>query len=206
MRFIDDSNIDNKKEYFDILKDFLSKKMLLILAFHLSNRDERHNKYIQLINDYQFLENFDLILLEVLFIRNIGISLGDEFLYESIYKFIVKDDFIDARNYVNTLLFDIYKPVIKFNGGEEFYDFEDDKVEFEYGFLHDFMIGKLEKKEDVLFNYIQNGKITRCKMSSLLFVILKTFEKDAFKGNIGYTNSHLMYKEFINYTHFKNNL
>lgn len=59
-------NIDN--EYSSLLRSFISRKMLVILAYHLCNIEEQYREYINYINEFCFLEHLDLTDLEFRFI------------------------------------------------------------------------------------------------------------------------------------------
>lgn len=203
MRFIDNSDVSNKKEYFGILRSFLSKKILLILAFHLSKRDPSYEKYVGFIDDYGFLEHLDLISLEVLFLKNIGATLEGEVIYEKIYKACNYND----PNYVNVALDDIYICGEDFdiNDDGDAISFKNSEVESNYSLLSEMMLGKIQKKE-IFLHYIDVEIIDKNKVSALLFEILNTFKSSAFGKNLGYTNSHLIYKEFINYASYKDSL
>lgn len=59
-------NVDN--EYSSLLRSFLSRKILIILAYHLCDRGKQYSDYINYINEFSFLEHLDLDDLEFRFI------------------------------------------------------------------------------------------------------------------------------------------
>lgn len=63
-------NIDlNKdKEYSSFLRSFLSRKILVILAFNICNREKQYERYIECINKLSFFEHLNLDELEYRFI------------------------------------------------------------------------------------------------------------------------------------------
>lgn len=61
-------NINN--EYSGLLRSFLSRKILLILAYHLCDREEQYNDYIYYINEFNFLEHLNLSDIEFRFLSS----------------------------------------------------------------------------------------------------------------------------------------
>ena len=59
-------------EYSGLLRSFLSRKMLVILAFNICNREEQYGKYIDCINKLFFFEHLSLDELELRFISFIS--------------------------------------------------------------------------------------------------------------------------------------
>lgn len=201
MKFIDDSNMDDKKYYFGILRSYLSKKLLVILAFHLCKREQSYSRYIEFINEYKLLEHLDLISLEVLFLKNLKCTLEGRDVYEKLYKSCRYKD----PNYPNVALSEIYTIFEDFDldGEGNIIEFRDDGVEKNYKLLYELLLGKTEYKE-VFLEYIDISpeEIDKTKVRGLLFEILNTFKPQAFRDNLGYTESHFIYEKFINYTRY----
>lgn len=81
-----------KNEYSSLLRSFLSRKLLVILAYHLCKRndDESYNIYIKLINDFSFFEHIDLFSLEINFISH-SVEVSESFIYEILSNVNKKD-------------------------------------------------------------------------------------------------------------------
>ncbi|WGE73410.1 putative phage abortive infection protein [Actinobacillus equuli subsp. haemolyticus] len=90
LRFIDknkDFNVNN--EYSSLLRSFLSRKILLILAVHLCKRENQYDKYIFLINEFSFFEHLDIDSLEFDFLS--CITGFDSKLIKNNFKLYVKE-------------------------------------------------------------------------------------------------------------------
>jgi hypothetical protein len=205
MKFIDDSNMDNKGDYFGILRSYLSKKLLVILAFHLCKREQSYSRYIGFINEYKLLEHLDLISLEVLFLKNLKCTLDGEGIYEKLYKSCRYRDL----NYPSVALSEIYTMFEDFelDGEGNITQFKNDEVEKNYNLLYKLLLSKTEYKE-VFLEYIDISpeEIDETKVRGLLFEILNTFDPEAFRDNLGYTKSHFIYEKFINHTRYQDSI
>ncbi|EJP28366.1 hypothetical protein HMPREF1128_1992 [Haemophilus sputorum HK 2154] len=61
-------DLNKDKEYSGFLRSFLSRKMLVILAFNICNREKQYERYIECINKLSFFEHLNLDELEYRFI------------------------------------------------------------------------------------------------------------------------------------------
>lgn len=77
-------NINN--EYSGLLRSFLSRKILLILAYHLCDREEQYNDYIHYVNEFHFLEHLNLTDLEFRFLSGLT-GFDKEELYTNFLKY-----------------------------------------------------------------------------------------------------------------------
>ena len=61
-------DLNKDKEYSGFLRSFLSRKILVILAFNICNREKQYERYIECINKLSFFEHLNLDELEYRFI------------------------------------------------------------------------------------------------------------------------------------------
>lgn len=61
-------DLNKDKEYSGFLRSFLSRKILVILAFNICNRDKQYERYIECINKLSLFEHLNLDELEYRFI------------------------------------------------------------------------------------------------------------------------------------------
>lgn len=61
-------DLNKDKEYSGFLRSFLSRKILVILAFNICNREKQYERYIEYINKLSFFEHLNLDELEYRFI------------------------------------------------------------------------------------------------------------------------------------------
>lgn len=168
-------NVDN--EYSSLLRSFLSRKVLLILAYHLCERDDSFNEYISLVNKFHFLEHIDFHPLEANFV-SCNLDLPYPCLYEALrnnmtYKEFLNTDEMDWQIRSGRL----------------------DERGIDLGVIENFFILRNESKEVPIFNYHGESDI---KIPADIFIfILRTFNDEAFKGNKNYNRIKINYKNFI---------
>lgn len=65
LKYIEENNnLNVNLKYSSLLRSFLSRKMVVILAYHLCGRNNTYGKYIELINKFHFLEHINIDMLE----------------------------------------------------------------------------------------------------------------------------------------------
>lgn len=168
-------NIDN--EYSSLLRSFLSRKVLLVLAYHLCERDDSFNEYISLVNKFHFLEHLDFYSLEANFI-SCNLHIPYKYLYEPLRNNMTYNEFVNANEiYWNALSRNLEKNNVSLSMVEIFFN------------------QRYENKEVSIFNYHGESDV---KIPADIFIfILRTFNDEAFKGNKNYNRIKINYKKFI---------
>ncbi|AWI51943.1 hypothetical protein DDU33_00315 [Actinobacillus porcitonsillarum] len=191
LRFIHNNNILNiNNEYSGLLRSFLSRKLLVILAFHLCYRDKSYNEFIKYINEFGFLEHIDLIYLESLMLSKTMNNISQEIIYQNILELdsldecklnclissldnsggrvVIMNDV--SRNLVRSpSLLECYRTILNVKRLNEQLDVTSLNSEFNSDFF----------------------------FSSLFLAIIKRFDKRAFTGNKHIEQILLYYKRYL---------
>lgn len=190
-----DKNIkyNNNNEYSSLLRSFISRKLIVILVYHLCKREEdpSYKDYINFINKFSFLEHVDLVSLEVNFIAN-SVEANEEFIF-------------DILNNLNDRDFNVIKDDIEYHFFGFTYDSYDEnkdplprpieaqRVEL----LQEIIAAKKECKE---LEFENNSEVINANFydyKNIFIYMLSLFDELAFKNNIFYRNMYITYRKFI---------
>lgn len=168
-------NVDN--EYSSLLRSFLSRKVLLVLAYHLCERDDSFNEYISLVNKFHFLEHLDFHSLELNFV-SCNLRIPYNYLYEPLRNNMAYNEFVNAnKKYWSSLSRHLLENNIDLSMVENFFN-------------------QRNKNKEIPTFCCKNNPDTKISADILIF-ILKTFTDDAFMGNKNYNRIKINYKNFI---------
>ena len=187
LKFIyENGELNNKNNYSSLLRSFISNKLLVVLSYHLSNRDDSYRNYIEYINRFSFLEHVNFIDLELEFIHQVS-RVEKEALYDLVFK---------GESY----LFDALK------SGELIPD-DIDSYDREI-FLKEIIQSKQEncpiiykKFMGLNLGYVKEGKSVKAELKyedNIIFHILKNFSLSAFGKNKEYGELIVRYKNIVN--------
>lgn len=168
-------NVDN--EYSSLLRSFLSRKVLLVLAYHLCERDDSFDEYILLVNKFHFLEHLDFHSLEANFV-SCNLRIPYNYLYEPLKNNMTYNDFINT---------DKMEWYVRSGHIEE--------RDINLSMVESFFTTRNEKKEIPMFGYHEKSALKT--PADIFILILRTFNDDAFKGNRNYNRIKINYKNFI---------
>lgn len=186
LRFIsENSELNYKNNYSSLLRSFLSHKLLVVLSYHLSDRDGSYGDYIKYVNNFSFLEHINFIDLELEFIHQLtGVD------KETLYDLFLKNEkcLRDALE-KSELLRD---------------DFDSS---FSESFLKEVIQSKQERRS-ITYKYFMRLDLKCVKdrtylkaelkyEDNIFFQILKTFSLSAFGKNKEYAELILTYQNIV---------
>lgn len=168
-------NIDN--EYSSLIRSFLSRKMLLILAYHLCDRDESYNNFKLYIKEFSFLEHMDFAEIEKSFINFAIFNLFDDEIVISNISYIFE-------NYNSKSVSELMSHI--------------DKSGNFCGDSHEFIKKIILSKKGLSFDKPLMKDIHFEGVQSHLFIhILNNFHKDCFLGNRIAESAYITYTDLI---------
>ncbi len=186
LKFIsENSELNYKNNYSSLLRSFLSNKLLVVLSYHLSDRDGSYGDYIKYVNNFSFLEHINFIDLELEFIHQLtGVD------KETLYDLFLKNEkcLRDALE-KSELLRD---------------DFDSS---FSESFLKEVIQSKQERRS-ITYKYfmgldlkcVKDRKYLKAELKyedNIFFQILKTFSLSAFGKNKEYAELILTYQNIV---------
>ena len=159
---------NSKNKYSSVLRSFLSRKLLILLAFHLSINldDKQYDEYRKYITYFSFLEHIDTLAIE------------SDFLYRNIIRGHIKKE-------------ELYKELVKIVNDK---NVNIDKLSSSSSVKE--VLGYRLNKFYPLKRQFDVG-IYYSRRKYLFILILSIFEENAFKGNPYYKDIQLTYKEYI---------
>ncbi|WP_225791637.1 putative phage abortive infection protein [Haemophilus sputorum] len=183
LKFISENKeLNYKNNYSSLLRSFLSHKLLVVLSYHLSNRDDSYGEYIIYVNDFSFLEHINFIDLELEFIHQVS-----HITKKTLYSLLLKKE--------KYLLDNLYKGEL----------IQDDQIR--ENFLKEIIQSKQDKRPiaykkflGCTFMFLQDGEILTVELKyedNIIFQILKTFFLSAFGKNKEYAELILIYQNII---------
>lgn len=175
LKYIDENNrfnVDNK--YSSLLRSFLSRKVLYILAYHLCDRNSDFDNYINYIRKFHFLEHMSMFELEVDFLK-----VSSRYREDAIYRFLSDMEMFKKNSY--SYLPNTFTDEARNN-------------------LSDWMNYYLENRNKFTlskdrFNLLPTYSIAKDCVS---LKILKQLDSESFLGNMEYLKLIKCYKEIIN--------
>ncbi|WGE88796.1 putative phage abortive infection protein [Actinobacillus arthritidis] len=168
-------NIDN--EYSSLLRSFLSRKMLLILAYHLCERNNDYKQFKLYINEFSFLEHIDFIGLEKDFISNCVFNyIESKDVYNDI-EYIFSN--VDSKSLDDLILY------IK-----QSKNYNDDAYEFLINIVS-------RKKGKFTCNSLMKEPHFNCIKDHLFIHIIRNFDKNCFLGNKVAESAYDVYYDLI---------
>lgn len=168
-------NIDN--EYSSLIRSFLSRKMLLILAYHLCDRDVSYDNFKLYIEEFAFLEHMDFIEIE------------KDFINTAAFNFLNYTGAINNISYI----FENYHS----NSAQELISYIDESGNFSddgYEFIKKIILSKkglpfdAPLMKDIHFEGVKHH---------LFIHILNNFHKDCFLGNRIAESAYITYTDLI---------
>ena len=186
LKFISENGeLNYKNNYSSLLRSFLSNKLLVVLSYHLSDRDGSYGDYIKYVNNFSFLEHINFIDLELEFIHQLtGVD------KETLYDLFLKNEkcLRDALE-KSELLRD---------------DFDSS---FSESFLKEVIQSKQERRS-ITYKYfmgldlkcVKDRKYLKAELKyedNIFFQILKTFSLSAFGKNKEYAELILTYQNIV---------
>lgn len=187
LKFIYENNeLNIKNNYSGLLRSFISNKLLVMLSYHLSNRDGSYRDYIKYINSLSFLEHVNFIDLELEFMHQVS-RVKKEALYDLFFK--EKSSLFDALE-----------------SGELIPD-DFDSADRER-FLKEIIQSKQENRPIIyknfmglIWGYVKEGEYVKVELKyedNIIFHILKNFSSSAFGKNKEYGELIVRYKNIVN--------
>lgn len=173
-------NIDN--EYSSLLRSFLSRKMLLILAYHLCGREDDYCDYKLYIKEFAFFEHLDLLEIEKDFVINFVSNPINSQRVISDINFIFKNINIKSHE---ELMSDVNK-CNRYEG--DACNFLSNLVFIKSGGSHDDNTIKDFNLYGLNLNSIKNHLFLR---------IIKDIDKNSFLGNKAAESAYDLYHNFI---------
>ena len=194
LKFIYENKIyNNNNKYSSLLRSFISRKLIVILVYHLCKRenDPSYKDYINFINEFYFLEHIDLVSLEVNFIAN-SVEVDEEFIFDILNKLYNRD--------IKEINDEIEYKILGFT--YDLYDKERDRlprpIETErVDMLQEIIKTKRESRE---LDFKRNSEIITANLydyKNVFLYMLSLFNKQAFKNNVYYESINMTYKQFI---------
>lgn len=183
LKFINkNSKFNEGNEYSSLLRSFISKKMLVILACHLCGRDYTYNDYISYINKFNFFEHMDIQNFEIDFLES-------EF----------QNSYLFNRGKFNFKMFNLKLDINKYNDVKSFFSCVLEYNELKENYLESKVIKLVSCKRtfgSVTKNlFIDNYKINKYTQVHLFIYFITIFD-NAFNGNVEYKYIKNLYKEF----------
>ncbi|HDL1837096.1 TPA: hypothetical protein PWX54_001699, partial [Mannheimia haemolytica] len=160
---------------------FLSKKLLVILAFHLCDRDNSYDDFIGYINEFSFLEHIDLVYLESLMLSKS---------IDNIYKNILDLMFMNEVN-----LDDLISKLNPSRNGAVIILHETRTPELLECYKS--ILSVKLKGEQLDIDLLNNNFKSDFFFNSLFLAIIKRFDKKAFEGNRYIESILLHYKKYL---------
>lgn len=164
-------NINEDNEYSSLLRSFISRKLLLILSFHLCRRDSSYSDYIKYIHEFHLFEHMDLAFLES---NLLSMSIGSGLMPLYIYRDLVRIEIISEDD-----VLDIIKNLDERGEIPDYMIRIDEEMLFNYRYI---LLSKI-RSEPFNINECNSSFNKDFFQSSTFFCILKTFDKTAFLGN-----------------------
>lgn len=186
LKFIYKNKFFNENnEYSSLLRSFISKKMLTILAYHLCGRDYTYNDYIVYINKFRFFEYMDIQNFEIDFLKK---ELGSSRVFKELsveHKLKKINSRFNADNYFSIkMCFTIHN--------KEHNELKNDY--WEKMTIH-LVCCKRHCRPLIKSIFLPHYKIKNYIQVHLFIYFISTFEQ-AFDGNIEYKYIKNIYKEF----------
>lgn len=169
-------NIENK--YSSLLRSYVPKNLLVVLAYHLHRRNSSYHEYIKYINEFSFFEHMDLFILEAMFI-----SKTSSFRNEDVYRLMNSSNLREFQ--VLDWQLELFKRLYSENRNVDYEKAKRIMIARFYRTPVEISCVPFNCKE----NYIRN----------ILFYTLETFNSNAFKGNYDYDKLMVVYKNYIDY-------
>lgn len=186
LKFISENReLNYKNNYSSLLRSFLSHKLLVVLSYHLSNRDDFYGEYIKCVNDFSFLEHINFIDLELEFIHQVS-HITKETLYGLILK---KEEYLLDKLYKGELIQEDIDSQIRENFLKEIIQSKQDERPIAYKKFLGFKL-----------MHLQDGEILTAELKhedNIIFQILKTFSLSAFGKNKEYAELILTYQNIV---------
>lgn len=199
---------NNNLEYSSLLRSFLSKKLLAILAYHLCDRDETYENYIKYINEFRFFEHVDIFYFEKNFLKKYFYNYTlDRFLdtIKSDYRKLTLDYFKEIEGIKS-----ISSGYVLYNNNSQ-RTISPDLTNF-LKFLDSHDNNKEITIDDLPFVFEKKHNANNYsvyKYSQPIFLYFIGIFSEAFKGNKAYERIEISYKniakEFIEFKKHNNN-
>lgn len=171
-------NIDN--EYSSLLRSFLSRKILIILAYHLCGRDKTYDGYIRYVNEFHFLEHMDIESLEFGFVCSF--FRGEIRNIDSVLPLLNREFDINTYNDIKGFFF---------AAG----DYKEVKDELYYNCFIEICSSKRNLRPISAENiFVKRYKFYKYSSIPLFIYVISVFDQ-AFIGNLSYTYIKAPYKE-----------
>lgn len=171
-------NVDN--EYSSLLRSFLSRKILIILAYHLCGRDKTYDEYIRYINEFHFLEHMDIESLELGFVSS--------FFKKEIHNIQSFFPLLNREFDINT--YNDIKYLFRIVG-----DYNKVKDHFYYNCFIKLCSSKRNLRPISAENvFVKKNNFHKYSPIPLFIYVISVFDK-AFIGNLSYTYIKAPYKE-----------
>lgn len=188
LKFIyDNKELNSKNNYSSLLRSFISNKLLVILCYHLSHRDDGYKKYIKYINEFSLLEHINLLAIEIELIHRVT-DVDKKALYD---LFLDKD--IDVERWdveIESLIGDTVDSGIRKETLREIIQCKRYKRPFTNSKLY----------LDFKFSFVVDGSYVKNEINygdHILLNILKNFSSSAFGENKEYKELIIIYKNII---------
>lgn len=167
-------NIDN--EYSSLLRSFLSRKMLLILACYLCNQND-YDEYRSYVEEFSFFEHLDFVEIEKEFVKYCTF------------------DYIDSPDVCNDIEY-IFNNIYSKNS-QELISYIDNSENYSgdaYIFLKNII---LMKKGELINQPIMKEVHFDCVRNHLFVCMVKSLDKNSFRGNKAAEAAYDLYHDLI---------
>ncbi|HDL1726521.1 TPA: hypothetical protein PWX11_001033, partial [Mannheimia haemolytica] len=187
LRFIyNNKELNVNNEYSGLLRSFLSKKLLVILAFHLCDRDNSYDDFIGYINEFSFLEHIDLVYLESLMLSKSIDNIGQDNIYKNILDLMFMNE-VNLDDLISKLNPSRNGPVIILHETRT-----PELLE-----CYKSILSVKLKGEQLDIDLLNNNFKSDFFFNSLFLAIIKRFDKKAFEGNRYIESILLHYKKYL---------
>ncbi|MBT9318843.1 putative phage abortive infection protein [Actinobacillus pleuropneumoniae] len=196
LKYIDENsrfNVNNR--YSSLLRSFLSRKVLYILAYHLCDRNSDFDNYINYIKKFHFLEHMSMFDLEVGFLK-----VSSNYREDAIYRFLSGMEVFKKNNY--SYLPNSFTDEAKDNCSNwmEYYLESRNEFTLSKDNCSDWMEYYLESRNKFTLSKNKFKLLTKYNIAKdcVNLKILKQLHSDAFLGNMDYLKLIHFYQEIIN--------
>lgn len=165
------------KEYSSLLRSFLSRKILLILAYHLCQRGKDYEEFKLYIREFSFLEHIDLMELE------------KQFINICVFNYLNERQVLDDIDYVFDNIVD--------KSSQELITYIIASGNYDNKSLDFFRNLILRKKDGIMNNTLLSDIHLNGIQDHLFLHILRDLDKDSFKGNHSVISSYYVYYDLI---------
>lgn len=102
LKFIDESGFNENLKYSSLVRSFLPRNLIFILSYHLCERDETYNKYIDYMNKFHFFEHINLKSMEFDFLYKLIFECpSNDRVKDILKKIVAKEISIDVLREIN---------------------------------------------------------------------------------------------------------